>query len=208
MRRVLQVMALAALVACTTEAVPRRSASPTRLTSASSTPPASASPTPHTSASPRPAVPLEVSAWFLADRGGQIWLAQELRTVPNGDRVPKAAVEEMLQGPRAKGLFSPFPRGTRVRSVTLDGPVATVDWDARVLAANVGAEVEAYGIQSVVYTLTDLPQIERVRFTVEGSDSGTASNGRPIEAWWGHVGLSTQPFPRDPTLRIFDASGH
>jgi hypothetical protein len=75
-----------------------------------------------------------------------------------------------------------------------------------VLTAKVGAEAEAYGIQSVVYTLTDLPRIEKVRFTVEGRDSGTASNGRTIEDWWGHVGLSGQPFSRDGTLRIFDAS--
>jgi germination protein M len=94
-----------------------------------------------------------------------------------------------------------------VRSVTVDGPVATVDFDAGVLTASVGAEAEAYGIQSVVYTLTGLPQVEKVRFTVEGRDSGTASNGRSIRDWWGHVGLSGQPFTRDPTLRIFDASG-
>ncbi|HEY8201022.1 MAG TPA: GerMN domain-containing protein [Actinomycetota bacterium] len=151
--------------------------------------------------------PAEVSAWFLADRGGQIWLAQELRTVPDDARIPQAAVEQVLGGPRVKSLFTPFPDGTRVRSVTVDGSVATVDFDARVLAASVGTEAEAYGIQSIVYTLTDLPPIEKVRFTVEGRDSGTASNGRPIQDWWGHVGLSGQPFTRDPSLRIFDASG-
>jgi germination protein M len=186
MRRLLGVVALVALVGCTSAAPPRTSASPTPRTSA---------------------VPLEVSAWFLADRGGQIWLAQEIRTVPDDEQAPLAAVEELLKGPTAKGLFKPFPEGTSVRSVTVDGPVATVDWDARVLAASVGAEAEAYGIQSVVYTLTDLPRIEKVRFTVEGRESGTDSNGRTIEDWWGHVGLSGQPFARDPTLRIFDASG-
>ena len=183
MRRLLKAVALVALIGCTRETAPRTSASPT------------------------PPVPLEVSAWFLADRGGQIWLAQELRTVPDNERVPLAAVEEVLKGPTAEGLFTPFPEGTRVRSVTVDSSVATVDWSAQALTASVGAESERYGIQSVVYTLTDLPQIEKVRFTVEGRESGTASNGRTIEDWWGHVGLSGQPFPRDPTLRTFDASG-
>lgn len=183
MKRLLLVFAMVALIGCRSGAAPGPSASRA------------------------PSVPLEVSAWFLADRGGQIWLAQELRTVPDNERVPLAAVEEVLKGPTTGGLSKPFPEGARVRSVTVDGPVATVDWSARVLDANVGAEAEAYGIQSVVYTLTDLPQIEKVRFTVEGRDSGTASNGRTIEDWWGHVGLSGQPFPRDPTLRIFDASG-
>lgn len=151
--------------------------------------------------------PAEVSAWFLADRDGQVWLAQELRLVPDDVRVPQAVVEQILEGPAVEGLTSPFPEGTRVQSVTLDGGVATVDWNARVLEAGVGAEAEAYGIQSVVYSLTELPEIQQVRFTVEGRDSGTASNGRTIQDWWGHVGLTKQPFTRDSTLRTFDASG-
>jgi germination protein M len=184
MRRLLAVFAVVALTGCSSRAAPERSARPT--------------PT-------RP--PLEVSAWFLSDRGGQIWLAQELRTVPDDQRVPQAVVEQVLAGPRVKSLFTPFPAGTRVRSVTVSDHVATANFDAQVLTASVGAETEAYGIQSLVYTLTDLPEIQKVRFTVEGMDSGMASNGRPIQDWWGHVGLSTQPFSRDVTLRIFDASG-
>jgi hypothetical protein len=35
-----------------------------------------------------------------------------------------------------------------------------------------------------------------VRFTVEGKSSGTLG-GRKIEDWWGHVGLSWQPFERN-----------
>lgn len=164
------------------------------------------------SARPEPSVsshpPVEVSAWFLADRDGKVWLAQELRTVPDDERVPQAVVEQVLKGPTVEGLSTPFPPGTRVRAVTLDGTVATVDWNADVLTASVGADAEAYGIQSIVYSLTDLPEIRSVRFTVEGKDSGAASNGRTIQDWWGHVGLPNQPFTRDPTLRTFDASGN
>lgn len=127
--------------------------------------------------------------------------------MPDDERVPQAVVEQVLAGPTVQSLSTPFPAGTRVESVTLEGTEATVDWNADVLRANVGAETEAYGIQSIVYSLTDLPEIRSVRFTVEGKASGTASNGRTIEDWWGHVGLSEQPFTRDSTLRIFDASG-
>jgi germination protein M len=184
MRRVLVLLVAVALAGCSSNAAPDR---------------------PAASASPKP--PLEVSAWFLADRGGQVWLAQERRTVPDGDGVPQAIVEQVLAGPTVQGLSTPFPAGTRVQSVTLDGTEATVDWNADVLRANAGAETEAYGIQSIVYSLTDLPEIRSVRFTVEGKDAGAASNGRTIEDWWGHVGLSKQPFTRDSALRIFDASG-
>lgn len=162
---------------------------------------------PGTAASPTANPPREIEVWFLADRDGRLHLAKELRPVPDDERIAEAAVEQLLEGPTVEGLFSPFSAGTRVRSVAVEGGVATVDWTSDVLTVSVGAEGETYGIQSVVHTLVGLGGIDKVRFTVEGKQAGQASNGRRIEDWWGHVGLAGQPFTRDPGIRTLDASG-
>lgn len=79
-----------------------------------------------------------------------------------------------------------------------------MDWSAEVPEANTGGEGEVLGIQSVVWTLAEVPDIERVRFTVEGKAEGMASNGRLIEDWCGHVGLYDQPFVRAEAIEVLE----
>ena len=59
-----------------------------------------------------------------------------------------------------------------------------------VLRANVGSSGEVLGIASIVNTLTEFPSIQKVSFTVDGQAAKAMD-------WWGHVGLSEQPFKRD-----------
>ena len=91
-------------------------------------------------------------------------------------------------------------------AVTISGGVATVDWSQEVLGATVPADEEALGIQSVVWTLTEFPSIDSVRFTVEGRDRGQVASGRLIENWWGHVGLGAQPWTRDAAQQLLRAA--
>ncbi|MEG3070925.1 MAG: GerMN domain-containing protein [Candidatus Syntrophopropionicum ammoniitolerans] len=83
-----------------------------------------------------------------------------------------------------------LPAATKVNSIDIEDGLATVDFSQEVLHANVGASGEALGIQSIVNTLTEFPEIKKVSFTVEG-EVETAMD------WWGHVGLYQQPFSRD-----------
>lgn len=65
---------------------------------------------------------------------------------------------------------------------------AKVNFSRAVLKANVGAALEALGIASIVNTLCEFPEIQRVSFLVEGGLDEEAMD------WWGHVGLYEQPF--------------
>jgi len=100
---------------------------------------------------------------------------------------------------RKEGAVSLIPKDAKVLSVAIKEGTATVDFSRGVLKSNVGSEGEMLGIYQVVNTLTELPPIKSVRFTVEGKDSGVIG-GRLVEDWWGHVGLSEQPFKRDAAL--------
>ncbi len=144
-----------------------------------------------------------VTVYYVTQRSGRFQLARESHFVEATPRLATAALEELVHGvPFDSQNTSPYPKASQILSVTISNGVATVDWSANVLTANVSGEYEAIGIQAAVWTLTEFSSINKVRFTVEGRDRGTASNGRTIEDWWGHVGLHGQPFTRDSSISV------
>jgi germination protein M len=167
-------------------------------------------PTPSTSSSPSPTATTttgttRVTVYYLVSYKNRMYLAPERTTVAKTQTIARTALDALVHGtPQDPDHSTPFPRAATINSVTVDNTVATVDWNAEVLNATVGARAEALGIQSAVYTLTGFPTITKVRFTVEGKDHGPASNGKMIEDWWGHVGLSAQPWDRDPAIDVLE----
>ena len=157
------------------------------------------------SASPVAVGSTEVKIYYLVSFGSTLYLAPERHRVAKTQAIAKRALDELVHGEAQDPDHStPYPRSATVNSVTIRNKIATVDWSASVLEANAGSDAESLGIQSVVYTLTEFSSISTVRFTVEGKDRGTASNGRSIEDWWGHVGLSGQPWDRDPAIDVLE----
>ena len=165
------------------------------------------SPAPTTTGSPggTPATPgsTQVTLYYLVEGADELFLTAERHKVAKSEAIAKAALDELLNGtPQDDDHSVPFPRTAEVNSVVIDDAVATVDWNADVLTGTGGARVEQLAIQSIVYTLTEFASIKKVRFTVEGKSSGTASNGRTIEDFWGHVGLAGQPWDRDVDYEV------
>ena len=120
------------------------------------------------------------------------YLVREVHLVPQTQDPKRAAVEELINGqPQTPGAFRVLPKGTRVLGIKVVQSVATVDFSKEVLNANVGASGEDVGIKSIVYTLTEFPDVRQVAFTVNGAVDQRAMD------WWGHVGLYQQPFRRD-----------
>ncbi|HEX6208414.1 MAG TPA: GerMN domain-containing protein [Actinomycetota bacterium] len=81
--------------------------------------------------------------------------------------LPAAAVEALLQGPSSPWRTA-IPEGTRVLSVEVDGIVATVDLTDEFERSAPGHR-PALRVAQVVYTLTETPPVEAVRFRIEGS---------------------------------------
>ncbi len=159
-------------------------------------PPASSSPTASTGTTP-------VTIYYLVSGTDRLYLTPERRKVTRTQAIAKAALEELVHGTaQDPDHTTPFPSAATINAVAISNKVATVDWSAEVLTASAGAETEKLGIQSIVYTLTEFATITSVRFTVEGKTSGTASNGRAIEDFWGHQGLAGQPWDRDPQIDV------
>lgn len=194
-RKVLLVALALATAACSKAATVGTPDQP-GATGAPSSTPASLSPT----SSPGTT---QVTIYYLASGQSRLYLAPERHEVTRTQAIARAALEELVHGTAQDPDHStPFPSATKINSVTISNKVATVDWSAEVLTANAGAETEKLGIQSIVYTLTEFSSIAKVRFTVEGKTSGTASNGRAIQDFWGHQGLTGQPWDRDPQIEV------
>ncbi|WP_347488614.1 GerMN domain-containing protein [Desulfoscipio sp. XC116] len=118
------------------------------------------------------------------------YIVREVHTVPQTKPVAQAAMQELI-----KDKNSVLPPGTKVLGIDIEKGLATVNFSKEVLNnPNVGSDGEQLAIQSIVNTLTDLPNIEKVAFQVNGRADGRAQD------WWGHVGLYEQPFKQDYSM--------
>ncbi|NBJ14673.1 MAG: spore gernimation protein [Dehalobacter sp. 4CP] len=150
-------------------------------------------PTPEPSPEPEPPAveTMKVAVYYLKDSNNEMYLVREVHEIPKSTGVARAALEELINGiPVTTGAFKVLPANTKILEVNIENGLATIDFSEEVLHANVGASGETLGIASIVNTLTEFPTIKKVQFIVNGK----AENGMD---WWGHVGLSEQPFARD-----------
>jgi|GEM_PF-723080 len=160
------------------------------------TPDVSAAPSPSASPSPAPQEPstMDIAVYYLKNSETDMYLVREVHTLPKSEGVARAALNELISGtPQTEGAFKVLNEKTQVLGINISDGTATVDFSKDVLIANVGSSAEALGIASIVNTLTEFPTIKRVQFTVEGSVDDAMD-------WWGHIGLSDQPFERDISM--------
>lgn len=82
-------------------------------------------------------------------------------------------VKELIAGPKAKGLASVIPEGTTLRSpVTIEDRLATVDLTKEFIENHPGGDTLAeLTVYSVVNTLTELKDIERVKIVINGKET-------------------------------------
>jgi hypothetical protein len=126
---------------------------------------------PVASATPRPQA---AQVFFTA--GGK--LAPEAAQV-NGATPGRAALDLLLQGPKTAGHFSEIPKGTQLRSLSINDHAATVSFDDAFFAQG-GASGVTLRLGQVVYTLTQFPQVTSVRFLRDGQPVSVIGEGFPL----------------------------
>lgn len=140
---------------------PGATTEPPAATSAPTTPAA----TTPTGTTPAPAFTYEV--WFL--RGEQLQAVK--RTAEKTPLVATTAVRSLLTGPDeqdvAQGLTTAIPRGTKLRGVTVADRIATVDLSSEYESGGGSLSMTAR-LAQVVFTLTQFPTVDRVRFKLDG----------------------------------------
>ena len=112
--------------------------------------------------------------WF--SRGGR--LVQALRVYRPTPRVATAALAALLTGPtraeRAAGTGTEIPQGTRLLGLSIANGVAGVDLTSD-FEAGAGSRSLKLRLAQVVYTLTQFPSVDAVRFSLDGTPVNVVS---------------------------------
>ncbi len=90
--------------------------------------------------------------------------------IPPADKTLETYVTELLAlKPENPELRTPFPDGTKINNVYLEGTTCVLDLSSEfVTAAPHTAEAETAILFSIVDTLTELPHVNRVKFLING----------------------------------------
>jgi germination protein M len=133
-----------------------------------------------------------ISLYFADYEENESYLVKEVRQIKPDDSLYKKAVEELIKGPESSDLYPTLPSDVKVNSVEISGDTAVVDFSKEIITNTDeiphSSTTETLAIYSIVNTLTEFEEIDKVKITVEGRDSGQI-NGFYIEDFWGHLGI-------------------
>ena len=134
-----------------------------------------------------------VTLYFTSLEDNQAYLVKETREVKNpAENIYKTIIEELIKGPASQDLYPTIPPDSVVNSVELSNGLAIVDFNLRIITNYEdiphSSTTETMAIYSIVNTLTEFEEIEMVKITIEGKDSGEVE-GIYIEDFWGHIGI-------------------
>jgi germination protein M len=111
---------------------------------------------------------LSLEVWFTRGDG----LVAVHRTHQPTPRVATAAIDALLAGPtaaeRTSGVVSAVPSGTRLLGITIRNGVATVDLTSEYQSGGGSLSMQTR-LGQVVYTLTQFPTVQKVRFRLDGT---------------------------------------
>lgn len=120
---------------------------------------------------------------YYPDKQGMKLIAVKRTIKADGSDKYTEAIKSLLQGPRDKEQIAVIPKQARLKSVTVKGDVAYVDFSQDLVKKFTGGSTgEEMLVGSVVDTLTEFPEIKKVQILVEGKE---------IETLAGHMDLSS-----------------
>ena len=106
------------------------------------------------------------------DDDGAIELAPVKRSIPVGDSPLGDNLAALLAGPTPAetrdGVVSLIPAGTAVRSVTVKGDTAVIDFNEQFRFNALGIEGLRAELRQVVWAATEFPTVSRVQVLIEG----------------------------------------
>ena len=129
---------------------------------------------------------MQVSVYYPRNDGTGLIAVSRTVNIEKDDKYT-AALKSLLTGSKEKGQTNVIPKKAKLRSVTLKNGVATADF-SKELEQNFsgGSTGEEMLVGSIVNTLTDFPEVQKVQILIEGASVETLS---------GHMDLS-EPITR------------
>lgn len=131
--------------------------------------------------------------FFLGSFVDNAGLVPVLREIPATRAVGAAAMAELLAGPNdaeqgaRPAMYTTIPEGTRFLGLRIEHGIATVNL-SREFESGGGSASVLGRLAQVVYTLTQFPTVQGVRFELDGE---------PVEVFSGQGVILTEPVGRD-----------
>lgn len=119
----------------------------------------------------------------------------EERKVVGVEKYYETTLKELLAAlPESNEDIAIVQPETGFNSITFDKKtgVLTVDWKKDILDFQAEPKEERLAMASLLMTFGQFPEVKKVKFTVEGKDSGQVG-GKDVVAFWGDVSLKKQP---------------
>ena len=120
------------------------------------------------------------------------YLVKEIRRiqVARGESLEKLIVSELIRGPKSQNAGRTIPQETKIRSVETKDRVCFVNLSSEFVSKNnVGTSAELLTIYSIVDSLTELSNVDKVQFLIEGEKKDVY-----------HHMVFNEPIERDITL--------
>lgn len=114
-----------------------------------------------------------------------ILYTKEVKSPPS--HLPELALQELLQTPPPSNLISPFPEGTKVLGFKIKDKTAICNFNENLISYGGGSTMEIALVGSLVLTLTEFPNIDKVQILIEDAKHKYLPQGTEIE----------QPLERD-----------
>ena len=113
---------------------------------------------------------ISLNVYFAVLGNGELF-GSEIRTIMAGS--PKiaatSAIAELLKGPYEDFNFAVIPAGTKLISVEIANKIARVNFSQEFLSESLDSSIlDNYIIYTIVNTLTEIPGIEALSFSIDG----------------------------------------
>jgi germination protein M len=135
---------------------------------------------------------LNAVLYFASNHGDK--LVKEERTIEaDGGDIREIILAELIKGPHSPALNRTVPAGVKVLGVSVNSGIASIDFSEEIRSGHWGGSTgEILTVYSIVNTLAELPEIEMVRFLIEGEE---------IETLAGHLDLSEPVYPDEGLIK-------
>lgn len=109
---------------------------------------------------------------YFSDKSGMNLVA-ETREVHHSSNISleKLVMEQLIEGPKNRDLLATVPSGTKLITITVVDGVCYVNLDEMFLNQNQEIKEEVI-LYSVVNSLTELPDVDKVQISINGDTSG------------------------------------
>lgn len=101
-------------------------------------------------------------------------LVAEKRNVPKANilkNVEETIIIELIKGPQNQELSASIPQNTKLLSVKKEADLVTINFSKEFVENHPGgSSAETFTIYSIVNSLTELKDVEKVKFLIEGKE--------------------------------------